>query len=269
MDRNNPNVLYAALWEAYRVSYQMSSGGPGSGLWKTTDGGDNWTELTRKPGLPAGIIGRIGVAVSGADSNRVYALVENENGGVFRSDDGGETWTKTNDDRRLRQRAFYYTHIYADPKDALRSNTGFYKSPTAVDVSAPVCRGSNHDLWMITNPNRMINGVVVGRSVSSGQTWTDEDHPTAQFYRGHHEGRPAQWRRAMTTRRRAPSDGGGRNRAINNLYAVGGGERYIAAPDQPGSLRWKPGAVPRNPADGLHARHQPYPWFFGERPGAN
>ena len=116
IDRRNPNVMYAALWEAYRVSWQMSSGGPGSGLFKSTDGGETWTEITRNPGLPAGVIGRIGVTVSGADGNRIYALVENENGGVFRSDDAGATWTRVNEDRKLRQRAFYYTHIYADPK---------------------------------------------------------------------------------------------------------------------------------------------------------
>jgi hypothetical protein len=117
MDRKDPKVLYAAMWEAYRVSWQMSSGGAGSGLFKSTDGGDTWTEITRNKGLPTGVVGRIGVAISGADSNRVYALVENDNGGVFSSDDAGATWTKVSEDRRLRQRAFYYTHIFADPKN--------------------------------------------------------------------------------------------------------------------------------------------------------
>ena len=107
--------MYAALWEAYRVEYQMSSGGPGSGLFKSTDGGETWTEITRNTGLPAGVVGRIGVAVSGADSNRVYALVENENGGLFSSDDAGTTWTLINGNRNIRQRAFYYTHVTADP----------------------------------------------------------------------------------------------------------------------------------------------------------
>src|SRR5688500_11890831 len=115
LDRKDPNLVYAAMWEAYRVEYQMSSGGPGSGLFKSTDGGDTWTEITRSPGLPTGVVGRIGVSISGADSNRVYALIENEKGGLFSTDDGGKTWTLVNADRNIRQRAFYYTHVTADP----------------------------------------------------------------------------------------------------------------------------------------------------------
>src|SRR2546430_580526 len=131
IDRNRPDVMFAALWQAYRIEYQMSSGGPGSGLYKSTDSGETWTEITRNPGLPAGVVGKIGVAISGADSNRVYALVESQNGGLFSSDDAGATWTKVSEDRRLRQRAFYYTHIFADPKNrdtVYVLNTGFYKS---------------------------------------------------------------------------------------------------------------------------------------------
>jgi photosystem II stability/assembly factor-like uncharacterized protein len=190
IDRHHPNVLYAALWEAYRVSWQMSSGGAGSGLFKSTDGGETWTEITRHPGLPQGIVGRIGVAVSGADSNRVYAIIENENGGVFSSNDAGATWTKVSEDRRLRQRAFYYTHIYADPKsrDTIYVlNTGFYKSTdggkTYRTLRTP--HGDNHDLWIDPNaPQRMINSNDGGGniSVNGGQTWTDQDFPTAQLY---------------------------------------------------------------------------------------
>src|SRR5436305_13249991 len=103
IDRRNPSVIYAALWEAYRIEYQMSSGGPGSGLFKSTDGGETWNEITRNTGMPAGTVGRIGVA-AGPDGKRVYALVENENGGLFRSDDAGATWTLANDNRAIRQR---------------------------------------------------------------------------------------------------------------------------------------------------------------------
>jgi photosystem II stability/assembly factor-like uncharacterized protein len=95
----------------------MSSGGPGSGLYKSTDGGETWTEITRAPGLPVGLDGKIGVSVSPVDPNRVFALVENENGGLFRSDDAGATWTMVNNERRFRQRAFYYTHVFADTKN--------------------------------------------------------------------------------------------------------------------------------------------------------
>src|SRR6266481_5542526 len=131
MDPNDPQVLYAAIWDVYRTSWTLSSGGNRSGLFKSENGGDHWVEITRNPGLPAGMIGKIGVAVSGGDSKRVYAIVENEDGGVFVSDDAGATWKKMSDDRRLRQRAFYYSRIYADPKakDTIYVlNTGFYKS---------------------------------------------------------------------------------------------------------------------------------------------
>jgi photosystem II stability/assembly factor-like uncharacterized protein len=107
LDPKNPDVMYAALWECFRTPHSMSSGGPGSGLFKSADGGATWTEITRKKGLPTGVVGRIGVSVSGADSNRVYAIIEAADGGVFSSDDAGETWTLVSSDRRLRQRAFY------------------------------------------------------------------------------------------------------------------------------------------------------------------
>src|SRR5206468_12933374 len=111
IDRRNPNVMYAALWEAYRVSWQMSSGGPGSGLFKSTDGGETWTEITRNPGLPAGVWGDIGISVSKANSNRVYAVIEAKEGGVYRSDDAGSTWQKMNGESSLTQRAWYYMKI--------------------------------------------------------------------------------------------------------------------------------------------------------------
>jgi photosystem II stability/assembly factor-like uncharacterized protein len=192
IDPGNPRVLYASLWEVYRRPWKLSSGGAGSGLFKSTDGGDSWTELTRNAGLPSGIVGKIGVAVSGADGNRVYAIVENAEGGVFRSDDAGATWRRTNDERKLRQRAFYYSRIYADPKNKDRVyvlNTGFYRSDDGgvrFDSTLKVPHGDNHDLWIAPNDSqRMINSNDGGGTVSvnGGQTWTDLWFPTAQSYR--------------------------------------------------------------------------------------
>ncbi len=189
----NPDIVYAALWEAWRKSWGMSSGGPGSGLFRSSDGGETWEEITRNPGLPqAGLIGKIGVAVSPADQNRVYAIVENEEGGVFVSADGGETWTKTNEERKLRQRAFYYTRIYADPVDVDRVyvlNTAFYRSDDGGETfgrTIAVPHGDNHDLWISPDdPDRMINANDGGANVSvnGGRSWTDQDFATAQFYR--------------------------------------------------------------------------------------
>src|SRR6476619_372450 len=131
LDPSNPNILYAGFWEVYRKPWTLESGGPGSGIFKSTDGGDTWTELTRNNGLPKGTIGIVGITVSPANPERIWAIVEAEDGGVFRSDNGGRTWTKTNEQRNLRQRAWYYTRIYADPKNAESVyvlNTGFYRS---------------------------------------------------------------------------------------------------------------------------------------------
>ncbi len=190
---SDPNIVYAALWEAWRKSWGMSSGGPGSGLFRSRDGGESWEEITRNQGLPQeGVIGKIGVAVSPVDPQRVYAIVEHEEGGVFRSDNGGDSWVPTNDERKLRQRAFYYTRIYADTRDKDRVyvlNTAFYRSDDAgerFDRTISVPHGDNHDLWIAaSDPERMINANDGGANVSvnGGQSWTDQDFPTAQFYR--------------------------------------------------------------------------------------
>ena len=246
IDRTNPAVLYAAMWEAYRVSWQMSSGGPGSGLFKSSDGGETWTELTRKPGLPRGVVGKIGVSVSGADGTRVYAIVENDEGGVFQSNDGGETWARVSDDRRLRQRAFYYSRIYADPvaRDTVYVlNTGFYKSTdggkTYSTITVP--HGDNHDLWIDpAHPARMANSNDGGGNVSvnGGETWTGQVYPTAQLYHvattrdvPYHVCGAQQDNTTLCV----PSDGGRQYRdpRLNNgdwLYTVGGGESGYIAP---------------------------------------
>ena len=191
MDPHDPNVLYAGVWQAGRTPWMLSSGGAGSGMFKTTDGGEHWMELTRNPGLPEGIWGNIGITVSGANSNRLWANIEADSGGVFRSDDGGKTWQRTNNDRSLRQRAWYYTKIHADPKDTnvvYVNNVSFQKSTDGGKTFRPVRgmhHGDSHDLWINpTDPARMIEGDDGGGEVTvdGGKTWSDEDFATAQFY---------------------------------------------------------------------------------------
>ncbi|MBM4187994.1 MAG: glycosyl hydrolase [Gemmatimonadetes bacterium] len=191
MDPSNPEVLYAGLWEAYRKPWLMNSGGPGSGLFKTTDGGATWKEITRNAGLPKGAIGNVGITVSPANPKRLWAIVEADDGGVFRSDDAGETWTQVNDERKLRQRAWYYSRIFADPKDengVYVLNVQFWKStdggktfPRPINTH----HGDYHDLWIAPNdPMRMVVGDDGGAEVTfnGGRSWTDYDYPTAQFY---------------------------------------------------------------------------------------
>jgi photosystem II stability/assembly factor-like uncharacterized protein len=235
MDAKNPDTLYAGVWEVFRTPHSLSSGGPGSGLFKTTDGGKTWTELTKNPGLPAPLWGKVGVSVSGADPNRVYAIIEAAEGGVFLSDDGGKTWTRINEDRRLRQRAFYYTRIYADPQSrdtVYVLNTGFYRSTDAgkTITAIRVPHGDNHDLWIAPNdPKRLINSNDGGANVSinAGESWTDQDYPTAQFYNVFttaHVPYHVCGAQQDNTTACIPSAGG-------DLYTVGGGESGYIAPD--------------------------------------
>jgi photosystem II stability/assembly factor-like uncharacterized protein len=191
MDPSDPNTLYAGLWQAGRTPWQLVSGGAGSGLFKSTDAGATWTELTRNPGLPTGLIGNVGLAVSPANPRRVWAIIEADEGGVFRSDDGGATWTRLNDERKLRQRAWYYTRIFADTRNenaVYVLNVQFWKSTDGgrtFDQQLRAHHGDYHDLWIAPNdPNRMIVGDDGGGEVSidGGRIWTDIDYPTAQFY---------------------------------------------------------------------------------------
>jgi photosystem II stability/assembly factor-like uncharacterized protein len=238
IDPNNPQVIYVALWEAYRNAYEMSSGGPGSGIFKSTDGGDHWTEISRAPGLPKAMLGKIGLSVSGADSNRVYAQIEADDGGFFLSDDAGATWQKVSERRDLRQRAFYYTRVYADPKvkdTVWVLNVDIYKSTDAGKTwkSVAVPHGDNHDLWIAANDsNRMIEANDGGGTVSvnGGETWTPETMPTAQFYHVT-PGVPyhicgAQQDNSTACVPASPPEARGIQRRISQVfYSVGGGER--------------------------------------------
>jgi len=191
IDPNNADVLYATLWEVYRKPWRLWSGGEGSGLFKSTDGGDSWTELTGNPGLPSGLLGKITVTVSGADSQRVWANVEAEQGGLYMSDDGGATWTLMNDHRDLWQRAFYFLRVQADPVDRNTIYVLSFRLMRSTDAGRsfeymPETHADHHDLWIDPeNPLRMINGNDGGGviSVNGGRTWTGMTYPTAQIYR--------------------------------------------------------------------------------------
>ncbi|MEZ5041264.1 MAG: glycosyl hydrolase [Saprospiraceae bacterium] len=192
LDPNNPRIMYASTWEIKRNGYRMDSGGPGSHLWKSTDGGDHWTKLTDKTGLPKGTWGIVGIAVSPINSERVWAIIEAEEGGVYRSDNGGDTWSKVNENRELRQRAWYYSRIYADPQDIDRvyvCNVSFWRSKDGgknfESIQTP--HGDHHDLWIAPENNqRMVLADDGGAqiSVDAGDNWTTYyNQPTAQFYR--------------------------------------------------------------------------------------
>jgi photosystem II stability/assembly factor-like uncharacterized protein len=192
IDPLNSNILYATIWQVIRKPWAFDSGGPDSSVYKSVDGGDNWTDITRNQGLPKGVLGRMGIAVSPVKSGSVWLNVEAEDGGVFHSDDWGATWTKVNDKRDIKQRAWYYSRIFADPKSAdtvYAVNTSFFKSTDGgqnfKEIRTP--HGDNHDLWIANNdPNRMIESNDGGANISfnGGASWsTVMNQPTGQFYR--------------------------------------------------------------------------------------
>ena len=193
MDPNNSRILYASTWRVQRTPSSLSSGGDGSALWKSEDNGESWKEISTNSGFPKGIIGVIGVTVSPVDSERVWAIVENEEkGGVYRSDNGGKDWKYTNSDRSLRQRAWYYSKIYADTQDidgVYVMNVAYHYSDDGGETfkSSYAPHGDHHDLWIAPEDNnRMIIGDDGGAQVSydKGKTWsTYYNQPTAQYYR--------------------------------------------------------------------------------------
>ena len=287
MDPKNPEILYATIWQVYRTPYKMLGGGPECGIYKSVDGGMNWIDISENEGLPKRPLGKIGITVSGANSNRIWAIVEANNGGVFLSDDAGDTWELVNNERKLRQRAFYYSRIYADPKDeniVYALNTGFYKSVDGgktFDKRIIVPHGDNHDLWIDpNNPMRMVNANDGGGcvSVNGGDTWTDLDFPTSQFYHimvtndfPYHVCGAQQDNSTMCI----PSEGWNfkQARGPHNqyYYPVGGGESgYIT--QHPKNLDWfyagSQGALltKYDRSNGFRRDIQVYPRFFSGEP---
>ena len=192
MDPNNPDVLYATAWQAYRTPWKLSSGGPGSGIYKTTDGGAHWTNISHSPGLPDETLGKIGVAVSASNPQVVYAAIQSKNGGVFKSTDGGKSFKRVNDEWKLRQRAFYYMAIFVDPTDP---DTVYMPQVDALFVSHDggktfkklhTHHGDNHIVWINpNNPKILLEGNDGGATVSvdGGKTWsTEHNQPTGQYY---------------------------------------------------------------------------------------
>ena len=241
-DPHNSSVVYAALWQVRRQPWYFNSGGSGSGLYKSVDGGLTWKQL-QGGGLPEGNLGRIGIAVSGADSNRVYALIEAKDGGLYRSNDAGTSWTRVNDDERYRQRAWYFSHVFADPKQVdtiYVLNTGAYRSNDAGKTFEllPAPHGDHHGLWIDpANPRRLFNsndgGVTI--SLDGGKTWTEQNNqPTAQFY---HVAVDNHWPYRVygaqqdnsTVAIASQSDDG--VIARQDWYEVGGGESGYISPD--------------------------------------
>jgi photosystem II stability/assembly factor-like uncharacterized protein len=243
IDPSNPRVLYAGFWHVRRKPWGMYSGGEAGGLYKSTDAGDTWTELTN--GLPKGMRGRIGVTISPVNPARVWAIVEAKDGGMFRSDDAGKSWTKVNAESRIRDRPWYYSHIYSDPRNAdtvyvlaLQIYKSIDGGRTYSVIRSP--HSDHHSLWIDpANPSRMINSNDGGANITmnGGVSWTTQDNqPTAQFYHVITDNQfpyrvygSQQDNSSVSIAHRGSGQRGGDDR--NDFYAVGGGEAGYIAPD--------------------------------------
>jgi len=240
-DPHNPHILFASMWQVRREPWTLSSGGPGSGLYRSIDGGDTWKRL-EGAGLPEGPYGKIGVAVA-SSSNRVYALIEAKQGGLYRSDDSGDTWELINPDDRFTQRAWYYMHIVADPKDpntVYIMNVDFHRSTDGGHSfnKIKVPHGDNHGLWIDpSNTSRMIQSDDGGATVTfdGGKNWTPENNqPTAQFYHVIADNRFPYYvygAQQDNTTVAIASRGSEGNIDREDWYPVGGGEAGYIAPD--------------------------------------
>ncbi len=246
MDPNNPRILYAGFWQVVRRPWELVSGGPGSSLWRSTDGGDNWKKiaLPDSDGLPEGIWGKVGVAASGAKPGRVYAFIEAAKGGLFVSEDGGEKWKYVSDDHKIRERAWYYSWVYPDPKNADKvylPNVYMHRSTDGghsfSNLNVP--HGDNHDLWIDPDdPDRMILGNDGGATITfnGGRTWsTQNNQPTAQFYRVVTDNQFPYWvygSQQDNSNVAIPSGvAGSEGIDSNDWHPVGGGESGWIAPD--------------------------------------